>query len=351
MKAIYVTKTYGEEDHTPGKVECLETEKPAVQEPDDVLIRVAYAAICGSDAHYVKDNLLTGLFPPAPFAVGHELSGVIEDLGPAAEVKGLRRGDRVTGDFVLECGHCAACRRGERQFCSAPHVAGGAQAEYIVWKADQVYKLPEGVSLLEGALFEPFTIAMGALDLAELKAGENAFILGAGSVGQMLIQLLAHSGASLIGASVRTASKREMALKMGADFAVDPTRENLVEAIRGRTDGEGFDVVFETSGNIACAKQALQIVRPGGTVVFLSYYAPGSILEMPLFETVVSKGITIKGVQLAQNSWIRAMKMFPKMNLRPLVSKIYPLEACEQAYADLLTGKYLKLVFRCSDSD
>lgn len=348
MKAVYVTKTYDETNHTLGRVECIEIEKPVVQAPDDVLIHIAYASICGSDAHYVKDNLLTGLFPPVPFAVGHELSGVVEDLGPAAEAKGLRRGDHVTGDFVLECGHCEACRQGQRQFCRNPYVVGGAQAEYIVWKADQVYKLPQGVSLLDASLFEPFTVAVGAFDLAKLRVGQNAFVLGAGGVGQMLIQLLRKSGSSLIGTSVRTASKRKLALQMGADFAVDPISQSLEEEVGKKTGGEGFDVVFETSGNLECAQQALYIVRAGGVVVFLSYYAPGSILPLPMFEIMVSKGLTLKGVQLAQNSWIRAMKMFPRMDFHPLISKVYSLEDCDQAYRDLLSGKYVKLVFSCS---
>lgn len=349
MKALYVTKTFDEESQTPGQITCLQVARPCITAPDDVLIHVAYASICGSDAHYIKDNLLTHLFPPVPFAVGHELSGTIEDLGPAAEAKGLRRGDHVTGDFVLECGHCAACRSGQRQFCERPHVVGGAQAEYIVWKADQVFKLPDEVPLMDAALLEPFTIAVGAMDLAELKIGQSVFALGAGGVGQMLIQLASKSGASQIGASVRTPSKREMALTMGADFTVDPVHESLEESVAAHTGGRGFDVVFETSGSLECANQALQIVKPGGTIVFLSYYAPGSVLTLPLFETLVSRGLTLRGVQLAQNSWIRALEMFPKMNLRPLISKVYSLDECDQAYEDLISGQYLKILFNCSE--
>lgn len=349
MKAIYLTKAYDPITHTPGVVECIETEKPKLIHPDDVLIHIAYASICGSDIHFVKDNLLADLFPPPPLPIGHELSGVIEDLGSAAEKRGLRRGDRVTGDFVLECGHCDFCRLGERQFCRQPYVANGAQAEYIVWKADQVYRIPEGISLLEAVLFEPFTIAVGALDLADMRAGQRAFVLGAGGVGQMLIQLLHRVGASAVGTSARTAFKRELALQMGADFAVNPLQEDLMAAVKQHAGQRGFDLVFETSGNPQCAEQALEIVRPGGTVIFVSYYPPGSALNIPLFEALVTKGVTLRGLQLAQNSWVRAMELFPMLNLSPVISKVYPLRECRQAYEDAASGKCLKIVFQCSE--
>ncbi len=346
MKAVYVTKAFDPQTGTPGEVQCIETARPRVAAPDDVLIRVAYASLCGSDAHYIKDNLFS---LPVPFPAGHELSGVIEDLGPAAEAAGLRRGDHVTGDFVLSCGHCEACRLGMGQFCSSPHVNGAAQAEYIVWKAAQVYRLPPELPLLEASLFEPFTIAVGAMDRAGLKLGQRVFVLGAGSIGQMLLHLSARSGASLVGTSVRTAWKRELALTMGADFAVDPTAESLTGRVMQETQGRGFDVVLESSGNLECARQALDIVRPGGTVVFLSYYPPGSVLPIDLYQTVVTKELTLKGMQLAQNSWTRALALFPKMDLRPLISNVYPLEDCQQAYRDLVSGQYLKLVLDCTD--
>ena len=346
MKAVYVVKTYDPKTGTPGEVACLDAPKPEITAPDDVLIRVAYASLCGSDAHYIRDNL----FPfPAPFPAGHELSGVIEDLGPEAAATGLRTGDAVTGDFVLGCGCCEACRRGQGQFCTRPHVNGAAQAEYIVWKAAQVYRLPPGTDLLEGALFEPFTIAVGAMDRAELKAGQSVFVLGAGGIGQMLIQLAAQSGASLVGTSVRTGWKRKLAVAMGGDYAFNPQEGPLEEQVRAAAGESGFDVVLEASGNLECARQALELVRPGGTVVFLSYYPPGSILPLDLFGDVITKELTLKGMQLAQNSWARAMEMFPRMNLRPLISKLYPLEACKEAYQDLVSGKYLKLVLDCTD--
>lgn len=348
MKAIYVTETFDELHKKPGRVACLDVVKPAVTEPDDVLIKIAYASICGSDAHYIKDNLLTDLFPSVPFPIGHEASGIIEDLGTEAIKKGFRIGDHVTGNFVLECGFCEACRTGERQFCKAPYVHGAAQAEYIVWKADQIYRIGKELPLDEAALIEPFNIAVGAMQRSGFKPSDSAFVLGAGSIGQMLIQLLRKSGASTLGASVRTAEKRDMALKMGADHVVDPLHQDIFEEAALHTEAKGYDIVFEMSGNVECAAQALEIVRPGGCIVMASYYPPETSLNIRLFEKIVSRGITIKGLQLAQNSWVQSLKLFPMMDFKPLISRVYSLESCEQAYQDLVSGKYMKLLFSCT---
>lgn len=348
MKAVYWTREYDPETGTPGMIQLLEADKPAVTAPDDVLIRVVYASLCGSDAHYIKDNLLSVVFQ-APAPIGHEISGIVEELGPEAEKKGLKRGDWVTGNFVLECGHCAACRSGMRQFCEDPRPAGAGQAEYIVWKADQVYRIPDGVSLLEASLIEPFTIAVEAVERGGMKIGRTAFVLGAGGVGQMVIQLAARTGASLVGTSVRTPSKRAVARTMGADFAVDPLADDPVKAALERTGGQGFDVVFETSGSMECAQQALQIVKRGGTVVFVGYYPPDSLLQVPMFEQMIFRELTLKGAQLAQNSWIKALQMFPKMDLKPVISKVYALSDCEKAYQDLVSGQYLKIILQCSE--
>jgi (R,R)-butanediol dehydrogenase/meso-butanediol dehydrogenase/diacetyl reductase/L-iditol 2-dehydrogenase len=343
MKAVYVTKVFDPTDESPGEVQCLDVPAPKVINPNDVLIRVAWAALCGSDAHYIKDNLFP--FEP-PFAVGHEFSGIIADAGSGAVAFGLKKGDRVTGNFVLECGFCTACRNGKRQFCQNATANGSAQAEYLLLDARQVYKLPEGVSLLDGALIEPFVIASGVIDKTGLQLGQSLLVLGAGSIGQMLVQLAKRCGASIVAAAARSEHKCEAALSNGASVVINSSKEDIYERTRAIT-GEGFDIVLEASGNPRCITQALDLAAPGGTVVYLSYYPPEQPVCIDVFKQIVVRELTVKGVQLSQNNWPRALRMFSRINVRPLVSSIYPLEEASQAYAELVSGKAFKVVFNC----
>ncbi|GHT78246.1 iditol 2-dehydrogenase [Actinomycetota bacterium] len=343
MKAVFVTRVFDAASQTLGKVEVLDVAQPKVVASDDVLIHLAYSALCGSDAHYIKDNLFP--FEP-PFPTGHEFSGTVEEAGPLAVARGFKPGDEVTGNFVLECGFCDNCRTGKRQFCNFATANGSAQAEYIVLKAQQLYHLPKGTTLLEGALIEPFTIASGVIDKARLHLGQSVLILGAGSIGQMLVQLAGLAGASFVAASARTASKRELALQLGADAVIDPVNEDIYTRTRELT-GEGFDVVLEASGSLECARQALDLVALGGTVVLMSYYPPDNPVAIDLFKQIVVREVTLSGLQLSQNNWPRALRMFPRIDANPLISKVYPLTQAEQAYAELVAGKSLKIVLDC----
>jgi (R,R)-butanediol dehydrogenase/meso-butanediol dehydrogenase/diacetyl reductase/L-iditol 2-dehydrogenase len=203
-----------------------------------------------------------------------------------------------------------------------------------------------GVSLLEAALIEPFTIACGVIDKAQIQLGQSVLVIGAGGIGQMLVQLARQCGAALVAASARTASKRDLALRLGADAAIDPARED----IRARTaalTGPGFDVVIEASGSITAAAEALDLAAPGGTVVFMSYYPPDCRIEVDLFKQIVTREVTVKGLQLSQNNWHRALKMFQRIDVKPLISRVYPLTEARQAYADLVAGGQLKIVLDC----
>jgi (R,R)-butanediol dehydrogenase/meso-butanediol dehydrogenase/diacetyl reductase/L-iditol 2-dehydrogenase len=343
MKAVYVTKVFDPISNSPGVVECLDVPVPEPAKPDDVLIRVAYAAICGSDAHYIKDNLFP--FEP-PFAVGHEFSGTIAALADGAKQRGFAVGDRVTGNFVLECGFCSACRNGKRQFCENASANGAAQAEYLLLDARQIYKLPDDVPLLDAALIEPFVIASGVMDKAELALGQSLLVLGAGSIGQMLVQLANRCSASLVAAAARSAHKCEAALNNGAHVVINSAKEDIYQRVRD-ISGHGFDVVLEASGNPQCITQALDLAAPGGTVVFLSYYPPEQPVSIDVFKQIVLRELTVKGVQLSQNNWPRALRMFSRVDVRPLVTSIYPLEEAKAAYAELVAGKAFKIVFDC----
>ena len=343
MKAVLVVKDFNPQTGEPGEVDCLEVPTPEPVKDDDVLIKVAYASICGSDP-----NVLKGLFPDrAPCPIGHEMAGTIADLGPRAKELGWWVGDRITGNFFQSCGACEYCHDNMGQFC--PEAVGkvGTQAEYIVWSASQLYRLPDSVDLLTGTLSEPFNIALHAIETADMKLGARVAISGGGGIGLMLVQLARLAGASEVTIFEPVQSKRELALALGADHAVDPVGGDAIAETAEITGGRGFNAVLEASGNPKAAETAIKIADKQGHIVYFAMYPKEYELPVNLYQHCYHNELRIQGMFLGQYSFARSVAMLPRVNLKPLIEKIYPLEECKQAYADQMSGKYVKLVFDC----
>jgi len=344
MKAVVLSKVYDKENETPGEVSCIETERPRIIEDDDVLIKVAYASICGSDPH-----LLEGAFDlPVGAPVGHELSGTVEALGPKAVLKNLKVGDKVTGNFYRTCMKCEKCQNLKSQFCEHGVGWGAAHAQYIVWKEEQVYKLPKDAPLLTAALAEPFNISVHAVELADFNVGDHVAVSGAGGIGLMVTQILKKCGAGRVTVLEPMEAKRQRAVEMGADYVINPMTEGVMEQVMAVTGGAGFDAIIEASGNGMAAKNALDHAGRGAHVVFMSMYRDDFELNINLLKYFYWKELRIQGMYLAQSSFQRSIHLLPQMNLNPVIEKIYTLDECKQAYADQKSGKYAKLIFDCS---
>jgi L-iditol 2-dehydrogenase len=194
--------------------------------PEDVRVRVAYAAICGSDPHLAEGFFGTDV----PIGLGHEISGVIEALGERATRTGLKVGDRVAGNFLRFCGTCGPCRDGKQQFCEfIQDYNRPGMAETVTWHESQVYKLPDNVSLLKGCLLEPASVAVRIADKTNIRVGDRVAICGGGPIGQLALQMMKMNGATSLTLIEPIVERREMALRHGADFVIDPITENQGE--------------------------------------------------------------------------------------------------------------------------
>ena len=162
----------------------FEMEKPRIVRDDDVLIRIAYVGICGSDINIIRgyEDKFLGLKPGMRTILGHEAVGVVEELGKGATVKGLKVGDRVALYFNEYCGKCHFCRNGQEQFCTNKIDRMGSMADYITRGEQQVFKLDDDVSLLDAALVEPISVVMRGMDLIGLKPGSTLAISGGGGI-------------------------------------------------------------------------------------------------------------------------------------------------------------------------
>ena len=314
--------------------------------PEDVRIRVAYAAICGSDPHLAEGFFGTDV----PIGLGHEISGVIEALGDRAHRNGLRVGDRVAGNFLRFCGTCRPCQEGRQQFCeNIQDYNRPGMAETITWHESQVYKLPENVSLLQGCLLEPTSVAVRIADKTNIKVGDRVAICGGGPIGQLALQVIKRYGATSLTMIEPIADRREMALRHGAEFVVDPVAENQYERADEITDGRGYDIVIDASGSTRAVKGLLDIAAKGATVVYGAMYPHDFEMPLNLSDYLYLKELTITGVFVSPYAFPRALQILPHLELDEMTQAVFPLEQATEAFAVHVSGEYPKVIIRCND--
>ena len=327
-----------------GKIEVWDVPEDPVG-PEDVRIKVAYCAICGSDPHLVE-----GIFGwPVPYGMGHEVSGVITEVGEKATKKGLKVGDRVAGNFLKFCGTCYYCQNGQQQFCEhADESNHPGFSETLVWHESQVYKLPDSVSLKEGCLLEPVSIAVRAMDKAELRFGQRVLVSGGGPIGLLITQCLKKAGATELTLSEPIAERRELALRFEAKNVIDPMKENIRDAAARITCGRGFDVVFDCTGSTKAVYDLPYVTAKGGKLIYSAMYPNDFEMPLNLYKFCYYNELTITGMYVAPYAFPRAAQMLPELDLAPLTTKVFELEDAVAAFDAQVSGKYPKILIRCN---
>ena len=245
--------------HTPLAFETLPDPTP---DPGQVVVKVGRCGICGSDLHMSEDAAYGCKHGDV---LGHEFAGEVVDLG--REVEGLKIGDLVSVIPLMSCGHCEHCRKGEVQWCAEFGLQGGGYAEYAVTRPNQCVRLGTDVSLADGAIIEPLAVALHGVNLSGLKAGDKVLVLGAGPIGLAIAFWAKRFGAAKVAVQDIAEFQRQRALDMGADaFVVDP-QDPVGSAERGL--GGKADIVFECVGIPGLIAQAVEQVRPRGTILLL----------------------------------------------------------------------------------
>lgn len=271
----------------PGKVEITEFPEPPMGE-DCVKVAVAWCGLCGTDFHKFAGK--AGSRPVTyPVPLGHEISGVVAEVG--AKVTGFKVGDRVTVDPNWSCGHCYYCQNGKRHLCENSRGVVKGMATYICPPVENVYHIPDSLSLREAALTEPLGCCLHGMDLLDVRLGETVAIVGMGAIGSLMLQLCRHSAAGKIVIVEPEESKRELALRMGATLFVNPTAEDPKEAIARA--GIRVDKVMECGGIPATIDTALDIAGRGATVVLFGVAAPEARVSFKPYEAF-TKELVIK---------------------------------------------------------
>ena len=267
---------------------------PPTPQPDDVLIRVAYAGICGSElSGYLGHNALR----VPPLVMGHEFSGEIVALGEDAARRNPRLavGQHVTANPMVYCGECEYCQAGDTHLCINRRLVGahrpGAFANYTTVPAWMVIPLPDGVGLREGALAEPVAVCVRVAGAVGDVSGESALITGAGTIGILTLQLLQRGGAARVFITDTDPDRLAVAASLGGE-ALNPLEADVVKTIRNATGGKGAAVAVDAVGKAVTRDQCVKSVRPGGSVVLSGLHEEVSTLPVA---DVIRREIHLRG--------------------------------------------------------
>lgn len=336
-------KTLAKVKAEPG-IWMVDAAKPEVG-PNDVLIKIKKTAICGTDMHIYKWDEWSQKTIPVPMTVGHEYVGVVAGMG--SEVKGLKIGQRVSGEGHLVCGHCRNCRAGRRHLCRNTTGVGvnrpGAFAEYLVIPAENAFPIPDDIPDDIAAIFDPFGNATHTALSFDL-VGEDVLITGAGPIGIMAVAICRHVGARHIVITDVNEYRLELAKKMGATRAVNVSKEKVTDVMHELGMTEGFDVGLEMSGVPAAFRSMLEAMNHGGKIAMLGIPPSEAAVD---WNQVIFKGLIIKGIYGREmyETWYKMVAMIQSgLDLTPIITHRFNVADFQQGFETMGSGNSGKVI-------
>lgn len=319
-----------------GKIHIEEVPVPQYGD-DHVLIQIKNIGICGSDVHYWEQGKIGEFIVQGDFILGHECSGVVAEVGK--NVTHLKPGDRVTVEPGATCGGCEFCMSGRYNLCPdvrflATPPYDGSLCEYIVHPANLTFKLPDSISLEQGALVEPFAIGMYATK-GVVELGSKVAILGAGCIGLVTLVAAIARGASEVYITDIYDNRLEMAQKLGG-MPINVSRTNAAEIIKD------VDTVIECAGSPKTVNQAIKMVKKGGSIVLVGLYPQD---EIPVnLNAVISKELNVSSIFRYVNmfpSTIEAIDVLAKrgINLAEIITQRYKFEESQKGFGEVSKNK------------
>ena len=288
-----------------------------------VKVAVAYCGLCGTDFHKFMGK--AGSRPVVyPVPLGHEISGVVVEVGK--NVTEFKKGDRVTVDPNWSCGNCYYCKNGKRHLCSNSKGVVKGLAEYVCPPKENVYLIPDSLSLKDAALTEPLSCCLHGVDLLNVKSGETVAVIGLGAIGALMVQILKSTGVGKIIAFDANEEKRKIAKDLGVYAFINPITENVEETIKN-VGVECVDKVIECGGIPATASLALNVAGRGATVVLFGVSDSNAILPIKWYDAF-TKELIIKTSYINPNTTQRAIAMLSNgiINADKAISAVISME-------------------------
>jgi threonine dehydrogenase-like Zn-dependent dehydrogenase len=313
---------------------------------NEVLIKVTYTGICGTDwsiytGKYSADKL--------PLIAGHEFSGTIAQVGKKA--RGLKEGDRVTADINMSCGTCFYCRQGQKLMCRDFHQLGihvdGTYADYVKAPFDQVHVLPDSLDFLAGAFIEPVSCVIHSSKAAKVTHGSSVAVIGCG-LGVLHGLMARLRGAAPVIVIGDNAKRLAIAKEFGVDVTINiKDGKDPVAEVKKLTGGRGADFVVEAVGTPKTYEQALEMVRPGGTLAAFGICAGDDTITVHPFDLVLGEKTIVGSCAGVGTDWTDAIALLANGHIKPqpMFSMIVPVEELEAALKQLRTDPNLIKVF------
>jgi L-idonate 5-dehydrogenase len=297
-----------------------------------VLLRPRRVGICGTDLHYYEHGYNATFVPDRPFILGHELTAEVAAVAPG--VDSVKVGQRVTVNPARACGFCAYCKGGQINLCRKTIMLGsasttpptdGALAEFVTVRADQCHLLPDNMDDGIGAMMEPLSVALHAVKRAGTVSGKRVLVTGGGTIGLLVAMTARAFGAVPVAVSDIVATRRNKAIELGADVALDPTAHDLHHQVQELT-GLGFDMVFEASGAQPALRAAFDLVRPGGTIVQIGTVGTADI-PIPVNQLMVRE-INFRGSMRYGDTFDEAIRLVAagRIHVSSLINNVFALE-------------------------
>lgn len=319
-------------------LEIKEVEKPSPRR-GEVLVKVAACGVCHTDLHYIDHGVPT--FKKPPLILGHEPSGTVAELGEG--VSDVKAGDRVLLPAVLTCGSCKFCRTGRENICEHMVMFGnnvdGAYAEYVIAPAKDIFALPDSLPLQESAIIADAvsTPFHAVVNRGRIEPGMSAVVYGCGGVGSSIVQIAAGIGAVVIAVDISDA-RLARAKSLGAQYTLNPRKEEKLGKQIKKLTGGGADVAFEAIGRPDTIQDAFGSLRKGGRLVIVGYSDKDIVLsaaKIMYFEMEIVGSLGCRPVDYPR---IIEMARLGKLRIAELVTHRFPLEEIEKAFDLLRNG-------------
>jgi threonine 3-dehydrogenase len=315
--------------------------------PDDVLVKVKVASVCGTDLHiYNWDQWAQNRIKP-PLIPGHEFCGHVTAVGK--NVTTVKEGDFVSAEMHVACGKCYQCRTGQGHICRYVKIIGvdanGAFAEYVKIPESNIWKIDPGIPPDYASVLDPLGNAVHTVLAGEI-AAKTVAVVGCGPIGLFCIAVARACGATQVFALEVNEHRRKLAEEMKADFALNPAKDNVYEKVMQATDGLGVDVVLEMSGKSDAIKLGFKILRLGGRVSLLGI--PSKPVEFNLADDFIFKGAVVQGIngRLMYKTWyqMNALLKAGKLDLGPVITDRMSMSDFSKGMDRLKTGEASKIL-------